>query len=82
MELYLYFLIAGACLVFAAYIWNVVQGFQVHIGWGFGLLLLPMIALFFLIAYWNKAKYPFFVNLLGLAFLGLGIYISEVNKVA
>lgn len=73
----------GLGLVLVGNVWMLVRGFSESILWGLGMLLLPLVGLFFLFAHWDKAKHPFFVNLAGIAicFVGFGLGADSTQAV-
>ena len=50
-------------------IWFLVVAFRQGILWGIGCIILPIVALVFLIMYWGDTVKPFFVSLLGAVLL-------------
>jgi FtsH-binding integral membrane protein len=46
-------------------IWFLVKAFQQHIGWGLCCMFVPFASLVYLIKYWNDAKKPFLISLVG-----------------
>jgi hypothetical protein len=53
-----YLLLAGVALVVIGHLWLVVNGFRVNWKWGVALLLLPPLAIIFVIAHFRKAIVP------------------------
>ncbi len=50
-----------------------IAAFRVSILWGLGCFFISPIALIFLILYWGEAKNPFFLQLIGVAVIFLGL---------
>lgn len=59
----------GAVLCIIGGIWLLVVAFQESIGWGLACLIIPFVSLIFVIMYWDKAKKPFLLNLVGAVLL-------------
>lgn len=57
---------SGTALLLAGGLLLVVEAFRERILWGLGCLLVPPVSLLFTVLYWNVAKKPFFIQLLGL----------------
>lgn len=62
----------GFAIAVFAQLWMLVRAFQESILWGLGMLLLPILTLFFLAAHWDRAKQPFLLNLLGIGLIIVG----------
>jgi len=65
---------AGLVIVLAGSIWFVVRAFGESFLWGLGSLLVPFVALVFLIKHFGKVAGPFVVNLVGAALIGIGVF--------
>ena len=57
-------------------IWFLVVAFQESVLWGLGCLLVPFVAIIFLIMHSDKALKPFLVQLVGLLPYGAGVYMT------
>jgi hypothetical protein len=55
----------GLLISIVAGIWLLVVAFKTSVWWGLGSLLIPFVALIFVIMHWQVAKKPFLWNLLG-----------------
>jgi hypothetical protein len=55
----------GVLISIVAGIWLLVVAFKTSVWWGLGSLLIPFVALVFVIMHWQVAKKPFLWNLLG-----------------
>lgn len=55
----------GLLISVVAGIWLLVVAFKTSVWWGLGSLLIPFVALIFVIVHWSVAKKPFLWNLLG-----------------
>lgn len=80
---FLALVVVGSVMSFAAGIWFLVAGFKTHVGWGIAFLVPcvgPIAGLVFLVKCWERAKKPFFLNLLSVVFMigvcGLGMLHS------
>ena len=62
---YLVMAVGGIMLLIAA--------FQESVLWGIGCLLVPFVALFFVITHWDTAKNGFLIQMAGLAIVVVGI---------
>jgi hypothetical protein len=69
----------GLIVSVIAGIWFLIAAFSENILWGLGCMFVPFVSLFFLILHWNKAGKPFLVNLVGLALLFGGAFMSGPN---
>lgn len=65
-------LVTGLIVGFICGIWMLILQFQTSIFWGLGCLLIPFVALIWLVMYWEEGKYPFLYSLgaIGLIFAG------------
>lgn len=57
----------GLCLFVAAQVWFVVEAFRQGVWWGLGMLIIPFVSIMFLARHWSRARWPFFVQISGLA---------------
>ena len=64
----------GLVIIVIASIGFLIAAFQESILWGLGCLLFSPISIVFLIMYWNEAKNPFFLQLIGLAIMFTGLH--------
>ncbi len=60
-------------------IWFLVVAFRKSILWGLGCLLVPFVALVFLIKYWNESAKPFLVSLAGTGLTIIGGVLSGMS---
>ncbi|WP_339137893.1 MAG: excalibur calcium-binding domain-containing protein [Candidatus Electrothrix sp. GW3-4] len=78
LHLFLPFL--GALLVLIGSLWFIIAAFRVHIFWGLGCLLLPLVPLFFLFLHWRAAAKPFVVFVLGGVLACSGVYYFDEKE--
>jgi WD40 repeat protein len=64
----------GLVIALTGSIWFLVRAFRESFLWGLGCLLIPFVALVFLIKHFSKVAVPFAVYLAGTALLGVGLY--------
>jgi len=76
MEIYMVFSGLGMLLIIAGGLILLVKAFQVHVGWGIAMLLIPIVGLVFVVKHWEKAKWPFAANMLGVALFLLAVYLQ------
>lgn len=57
----------GLAFFLAEQLWFVVEGFRQSAWWGIGMLVIPFVSLMFLVRHWARARWPFIVELVGLA---------------
>ncbi|OTG84248.1 hypothetical protein B9T33_00130 [Acinetobacter sp. ANC 5054] len=70
----------GFVIIFIGAIGFLIAAFKTSILWGLGCLLLSPISIVFLILYWQDAKNPFFLQLIGLFVVFLGsMFISPAD---
>jgi hypothetical protein len=62
-------LIIGAVISLIGGVWLLIIAFKDNIWWGLGSLLVPLVSLIFVITHWEVSKRPFFVQLIGAAFI-------------
>ena len=65
----------GMVLVAVGGIWLLVVAFQERVLWGLGCLLVPLVALVFVIMHWKEAGKPFLIELAGLVPLVAGAFM-------
>ena len=53
-----------------------IKAFQTSILWGLGYLLVPFVALIFVIVHWDVAKKPFLMSLLAIPLIAVGVTLS------
>ena len=71
----------GLLVSVVAGIWLLVVAFKTSVWWGLGSLLIPFVALIFVIMHWQVAKKPFLWNLLGGVLIAVGILMNpEVTQ--
>ena len=66
----------GAVLLIFGKIGFIIATFRESIWWGLGSLFIPFVGLFFLISHWEDAKGPFFLALMGVGILFVGLFLS------
>lgn len=71
------FVLFGFVLLCIGSIWFIVTAFQESILWGLGVLFFHPVSLIFLILGWERAKRPFFLELLGLGILLFGALVLK-----
>jgi uncharacterized membrane protein HdeD (DUF308 family) len=69
-------LVVGGIVMFVGGILLLVAAFKENVLWGLGCLLVPFVSLVFLIMHWDKAKKPFFIQLIGLGITIAGVVLS------
>ncbi len=62
----------GILLATVGGIWIVVIAFQESVLWGLGCLLIPCIALYYVITHWEKTKKPFLIEVAGGVICAIG----------
>ena len=62
----------GCAIIIIGAIGFLIAAFRNSILWGLGFLLFSPISIVFLILYWQQAKNPFFLQLIGLGVVFLG----------
>ncbi|MEZ6065281.1 MAG: hypothetical protein R3B90_06145 [Planctomycetaceae bacterium] len=65
-QLYEYLFLGGIALAVVGWLWLLVAAFRVSWKWGLGILLVPPVAVFFIIRHWRLAKPPIGIVLAGL----------------
>jgi hypothetical protein len=70
------FPIGGVLICFAAYTWFIVVAFKQDILWGFGCLLMPLVAPVFLMLHWDECKKPLLASAIGAAVCLLGSFLG------
>ena len=68
--------VVGLMVAIAGWIMIVVAAFRVSVGWGVGSLLIPLIALIFVITHWQDARRGFFTELGGASIFIFGVLIT------
>lgn len=71
----------GAIVCVVSGIWLLILAFRESILWGLGSLIIPLVGLFFVILHWDVAKKPFLYNLLGVAIILIGSFLSPIAPV-
>lgn len=70
----------GFVIIFIGAIGFLIAAFKTSLLWGLGCLLLSPISLVFLVLYWQDAKNPFFLQLIGIFIVFLGsMFISPAD---
>ena len=65
--------VIGYIVMFVGAIMLLIAAFQESVLWGIGCLLVPFVALFFVITHWDVAKNGFLIQMGGLAIVIVGI---------
>lgn len=71
--------LVGIMVAIVGWIMIVVAAFRVSAGWGVGSLLVPLIALIFVITHWQDARRGFFTQLGGTALFVIGAMITQAH---
>lgn len=79
--LHVFLPLVGTLFVFIGFFWLILAALRVHILWGLGCLVLPIISLFFLFLYGKSAIKPFVVSCVGVLFVYSGVYLFADKKV-
>ena len=67
----------GLALIIIGGIGFLIASFRTSILWGIGCLLFYPISIVFLILHWDAAKNPFFLQLMGIGILFLGVMLAS-----
>jgi len=67
----------GVALMLLGGIWFLVRAFQESLWWGLACLICNFPSLIFLFLHWNRAKEPFFLQLVGLAASCVALYVMK-----
>ena len=65
----------GLMISFVYGIILLVKAFQTSIWWGLGYLLVPLVALVFIVVHWEVAKQPFLTSLTAIPFIAVGLFL-------
>ena len=80
----LWFLVAGVFLGAVGHVWLVVIAFKERIFWGLGLLILPPLALFFIVRHFRRVRGPILIILLAVTVFavpyGMSYYAEHFVK--
>ena len=68
-------ILLGALLLVIGFLWFVIAAFQESVLWGLGVLFVPFVHLIFLVLGWDRAKRPFFLQLVGLALVLFAAFV-------
>ncbi len=69
--------IVGGAFLLVGSLWLIIAGFAESVGWGISLILFNSIAgLAFLILHWDRAKAPFFIELLGIGLVTIAMQMG------
>ena len=71
--------LVGIMVAIVGWIMIVIAAFRVSAGWGVGSLLIPLIALIFVITHWQDARRPFFIQLGGTALFVIGAMMTQAR---
>ena len=72
--------VVGLLVAIAGWLMVVVAAFRESVGWGIGSLLVPLVALIFVITHWQDARRGFFTQLGGTAIFIFGALITPTAK--
>ncbi len=73
-------MLIGVCLGVVGWIWSMIVAGKIHVGWVLGMLIASVITVpWFAIKYWDKAKRPFIVWIIGSTLL-LGSMLMLPSK--
>jgi hypothetical protein len=72
----LFFIIIGALIAIFYSLILLVKAFQTSVLWGLGYVLVPFVALIFVIVHWETAKKPFLMSLISLPFCFVGFALA------
>ena len=72
----LFFIIIGTLIVVFYSIILLVKAFQTSVLWGLGYLLVPFVALIFIIMHWETAKKPFLMGFVSIPFYIVGFVLA------
>ena len=70
---------AGLIMILLGAVMFIVAAFQESILWGIGVLVFPVLQLVFLVVNWSRAKGPFFMQLYGIAFVLIAVFLLEAH---
>ncbi len=68
--------VIGLIIMIIGGLWLLIEGFQESIIWGIAMICFNIISLLFVILYWERAKYPFLIQVGGFAIMFIGGLIS------
>ena len=72
--------VVGLLIAIAGWLMVVVAAFRVSAGWGVGSLLIPLVALIFVITHWQDARRGFLTQVGGMAIFLFGVMITPTPK--
>jgi hypothetical protein len=72
--------LVGATLILLGFFWIIIAAFRVHILWGIGCLIFPLVSLFFLFFHWRAAVKPFMLSVVGATLAYSGLYIFDEKR--
>lgn len=72
-------LILGLILAVIGHIGILIEAFKEGIAWGLGTLLVPIVALIFVVLHWQETKKPFLLSLAGNVIWILGSVMMKPN---
>ena len=72
----LFLIIIGALIAIFYSLILLVKAFQTSVVWGLVYILVPFVALIFVIVHWETAKKPFLMSLISLPFCYVGFAVS------
>ena len=75
--LHLFLPLIGALFVLISSFWFIIAAFRVHILWGLGCLVFPVVIIFFLIIHQKAAAKPFTLFVIGVLLVLSGVYLFD-----
>ena len=69
--------VVGYAAIMIGGLWFLIAAFRESVWWGLGVLLIPFVELFYLFSYWEDAKKPFGIQILGIIFLLASAFVFE-----
>jgi hypothetical protein len=72
--------VVGLLIAIAGWVMVVVAAFRDSVGWGIGSLLIPLVALIFVITHWQDARRGFLTQVGGMAIFLFGAMITPTPK--
>jgi len=68
-------LILAFGLLIVGGLWFLIVAFRTSIGWGLGCLFIPFVSLVYLIQYWEEARRPFALQVVGILVLVIAVVL-------
>jgi hypothetical protein len=70
----------GVIVLLVGWFWLIALGFTVSPLWGFGVFI-PVVALIFVVTYWEDVQRPFFVHVAGFVVMFIGRALLKASGV-